>query len=180
MKSPLYFLTDTLEQKLGTRQEKNFLSGGRQRERSIRSHLAKNFSFHFTTDIWKPFFNTQRKNISSQGVGGGKGKITSSKLLNFHKPPYPPTLQRTLWNKNLAPGKKKNFSQGVAGGSGQSIATLQKNFLSLYNGHKLPETQVSAEENFCGASRIAGFGESTPQQVSRRGKMSSKRILVLW
>ncbi|MBT9799943.1 hypothetical protein GPL27_27915 [Hungatella hathewayi] len=30
-----------------------------------------------------------------------------------------------------------------------------------------------------GTSRIAGFGEGTPQQDSRRGKMSDKRILVL-
>ena len=30
-----------------------------------------------------------------------------------------------------------------------------------------------------GVSRMAGFGEGTPQQDSRRGKMSEKRILVL-
>ena len=30
-----------------------------------------------------------------------------------------------------------------------------------------------------GVSRMAGFGEGTPQQDSRRGKMSDKRILVL-
>ena len=30
-----------------------------------------------------------------------------------------------------------------------------------------------------GVSHMAGFGEGTPQQDSRRGKMSDKRILVL-
>ncbi|WP_304596047.1 hypothetical protein, partial [Faecalibaculum rodentium] len=40
------------------------------------------------------------------------------------------------------------------------------------------------EKKFCGffsgASRIAGFGEGTPQQDFRRGKTADMRILAPW
>lgn len=43
-------------------------------------------------------------------------------------------------------------------------------------------TQQQAQRANFGPSwpEVAGFGEGTPQQVSRRGKRSGKRILVLW
>ena len=48
----------------------------------------------------------------------------------------------------------------------------------LSHGRDLLSCRMSAA-GISGASRIAGFGEGTPQQDSRRGKMSEKRILVL-